>query len=51
MISCRSRALASAVLMLLPLFVLRADVTLRYKVEVKMNPTPPAQMTAASTQG
>jgi TonB family protein len=37
--------------MLLPLFVLRADVTLRYKVEVKMNPTPPAQMTAASTQG
>jgi TonB family protein len=36
-----SPVFASVVLMLLPLSVLRADVTLRYKTEIKMNPTLP----------
>jgi TonB family protein len=50
MLARRFRALASLMPMLLPFSVLRADVTLRYKTEVKMNPTLPAQM-AATTQG
>jgi hypothetical protein len=34
-------------LLLLAPLLLHADVTLRYKTEVKMNPTLPAPMTAA----
>jgi TonB family protein len=45
----RSPAFASAVLMLLPLFVLRADVTLRYKTEIKPNSGLSAQMTQGFT--
>jgi hypothetical protein len=45
MIRCRFRAFASLLLVPLTLSLLRADVTLRYKTEVKMNPTLPAQMT------
>jgi len=51
MFARRSPVFASAFLMLLPLSVLRADVTLRYKVEVRLNPTLPAQMAAGVTQG
>jgi hypothetical protein len=43
MIRCRFRAFAFV--FLIPL--LHADVTLRYKTEIKMNPTLPAQMTGA----
>src|ERR1035441_3539326 len=45
MFARRSPAFASAVLMLLSLSVLRADVTLRYKTEIKPNPGLSAQMT------
>jgi hypothetical protein len=45
MIRCRFRAFASVFLIPLALPLLHADVTLRYKTEVKMNPTLPAQLT------
>ncbi len=51
MISCRSRAFASLLPMLLPFSVLHADVTLRYKIEVKINSTVPAQMAAGAMKG
>jgi hypothetical protein len=44
MIACR--VFASVFLIPLTLPLLHADVTLRYKTEIKMNPTLPAQMTA-----
>jgi hypothetical protein len=47
MIACRIRAFAFVFLIPLTLPVLHADVTLRYKTEIKMNATLPAQMTAA----
>jgi hypothetical protein len=47
MIRCRFRAFACVFLIPLTLPALHADVTLRYKTEIKMNPTLPAQMTAA----
>jgi hypothetical protein len=47
MMVCRFRAFAPVFLMALTFSALRADVTLRYKTEIKMNPTLPPQMTAA----
>jgi hypothetical protein len=47
MIACRARVFASIFLIPLTLPLLYADVTLRYKTEIKMNPTLPAQMTGA----
>jgi hypothetical protein len=47
MIVCRFSAFAPVFLMALTFSALRADVTLRYKTEIKMNPTLPAQMTGA----
>ncbi|MBZ5623509.1 MAG: hypothetical protein LAQ69_33025 [Acidobacteriia bacterium] len=46
MIARSLRAIASGFLMPLTLSVLHADVTLRYKTEVKINPALPAQMAA-----
>jgi len=46
--ACRFRAFASIVLVSLTLCVVRADVTLRYKMELKANPALPAQMAAAA---
>ncbi len=43
MMTCRFRAFAFAFLLPLTLPVVRADVTLRYKMEVKANPGLPAQ--------
>ena len=51
MTACRSRAFASVSLALLTLSVLHADVTLRYKAEVKPNPTLPAQDVAVFMKG
>jgi hypothetical protein len=44
--ACRFRAFASALLVPLTLSVVYADVTVRYKMEVKMNPALPAGMAA-----
>ena len=49
MTACRFRALASVFLMSLTLSVVHADVTLRYKMEVKLNPALPAQTAAGAT--
>ena len=46
--TCRFRAFASVFLVPLTLSVVHADVTLRYKMEVKMNPALPAQMAAGA---
>ena len=46
MMVCHFRAFASVFLMSLTLSVVHADVTLRYKMEVKANPALPAQMAA-----
>ena len=48
MIACRFRAFASALLVPLTLSVVYADVTVRYKMEVKMNPALPAGMAAGA---
>ena len=47
--ACRFRAFASIFLLPLTLSVVHADVTLRYKMEIKPNPGLPAQMAAAAT--
>jgi hypothetical protein len=47
MIARRLRAIASVFVMPLALCVLHADVTLRYKTDVKINPALPAQMADA----
>ena len=49
--TCRFRAFAFVFLMPLALSVVRADVTLRYKMEVKTNPALPAQMAAGAGKG
>jgi hypothetical protein len=46
--ACRFRAFACVFLMSLTPCVARADVTLRYKMELKANPALPAQMAAAA---
>jgi hypothetical protein len=48
--ACRFRAFASAFLMALTLSMVRADVTLRYKMELKANPALPAQMARVMPQ-
>jgi hypothetical protein len=48
--ACRFRAFASVFLMALTLSVVRADVTLRYKMELKANPALPAQMARVMPQ-
>ena len=48
MTACRLRVFASIILISLTLSVVRADVTLRYKMEVKANPGLPARMTVGA---
>src|SRR5271157_3683247 len=48
MMTCRFRSFAFAFLLALTLSVVRADVTLRYKMEVKANPGLPAQGVAGA---
>jgi hypothetical protein len=48
MTTCRFRAFASAFLLPLTLSVANADVTLRYKMEIKANPTLAAQKAAGA---
>jgi hypothetical protein len=47
----KSRLLASLFLIPLTISVLHADVTLRYRMEVKMNPSLPAPLVAAAMKG